>query len=128
MRTSHRCAVLAAGLGLAAILAAPSPARADGFSGQRFTPAIGAAGGLLVERPVVPLHLGFGAGLFINYSLNAVVLRDRASGVQVAEPLRHAMSFDLLGSIGFFDFWEVALDVPIPTLTVSDVGPLRQAT
>src|SRR2546430_1704934 len=39
-------------------------ARADGFDGQRFVPAAGAAGGLGVVRPLVPQHLGFGAGAF----------------------------------------------------------------
>jgi outer membrane protein OmpA-like peptidoglycan-associated protein len=93
---------------------------ADGFSGQRFVPAAGAAGGFMVERPVVPLHLGWGAGLFLNYSLNPVVVRDRATDEIVAHPLNHAMTFDLLGSIGLFDFMEVALHVPIHALYVGD--------
>ena len=47
---------------LVAVLGAPSPSRADGFDGQRFVPAAGAAGGFVVERPLVPRHLGFGLG------------------------------------------------------------------
>jgi len=96
------------------------PARADGFNGQRFEPAAGAAGGFMVEQPDVPRHLGFGAGLFLNYSLNPVVLVDRATDDVVARPLEHALSFNLLGSIGLFNFLEVALDLPIHGLYTGD--------
>lgn len=51
-------------------------ARADGLDGQRFVPASGAAGGLMVERPLVPRHLGVGAALFLNYARKPVVLYD----------------------------------------------------
>ncbi len=74
----------------------------------------------MVERPVVPRHLGWGAGLMLNYALNPVVLRDRATGTVMATPLNHAMSIDLLGSIGLFNFGEVALHVPIHALYVGD--------
>jgi outer membrane protein OmpA-like peptidoglycan-associated protein len=108
---------------LAALLfLAARPALADGFSGQRFLPAIGAAGGLVVERPVVPRHLGFGVGLFTNYAWNPVVMRLHPDGQVVAAPLQHALSFDLLGSIGFFDFLEVGLDLPIHAVYAGDAG------
>ena len=67
---------------LAALLLPAGSAVGDGFSGQRYAPPIGAAGGFLVERPVVPLHLGFGVGLVASYAGSPVVLRDRASGAE----------------------------------------------
>jgi outer membrane protein OmpA-like peptidoglycan-associated protein len=102
------------------LLAGAGPAAADGFNGQRFVPAAGAVGGFMVEQPDVPRHLGFGAGLFLNYSLNAVVLRNRATDETEAAPLEHALSFNLLGSIGLFNFLEVALDIPIHALYMGD--------
>jgi hypothetical protein len=76
----------------------------------------------MVEQPEVPRHLGFGVGLFANYSLNGVVLRDRASNETVATPLKHALSLNLLGSIGLFDFLEIALDVPVHPLFAADMS------
>src|SRR5207248_9711426 len=73
-------------------------AHGDGFDGQRFVPAAGAAGGLVVERPLVPQHLGFGFGLFLNYGYAPVVGRDRPSGAQVFV-LQHALPVVLLASI-----------------------------
>src|SRR3569623_586145 len=45
------------------VMVAAVEARGDGFDGQRFVPAAGAAGGLVVERPLVPQRLGFGFGV-----------------------------------------------------------------
>ncbi len=94
--------------------------RADGFDGQRFVPAAGAAGGIVVERPIVPKHLGFGAALFLNYGFKPVVERDLATGVQLAQPLRHAFAFDFLGSIAFFDHLELALHLPVDAVYTGD--------
>lgn len=118
VRTPRLAQILAVAAGL--LCCAPSGAGADGFSGQRFVPAAGAAGGFMVERPVVPRHLGFGAALMLNYALNPVVLRDRATERVLAAPLNHATSVDLLGSIGLFDFLEVAIHVPIHALYLGD--------
>jgi outer membrane protein OmpA-like peptidoglycan-associated protein len=97
-------------------------ARADGFDGQRFVPAAGAAGGLVVERPLVPQHLGFGFGLFLNYGYAPVVDRDRPSGANIFV-LQHAMTMDLLASIGIGNIFELAVGVPVDPLWsgVSDV-------
>src|SRR6476469_338129 len=79
-------------------LACAHVAHADGFDGQRFVPAAGAAGGLIVERPIVPQHLGFGFGLFLNYGYAPVVDRDRPTGANVYV-LQHAVTIDALASI-----------------------------
>ncbi len=105
---------------LAALLLPAGSAVGDGFSGQRYAPPIGAAGGFLVERPVVPLHLGFGVGLVASYAGSPVVLRDRASGAELGAPLRHALSLDVVGSLGLFGFLEVAVDLPVHALYLGD--------
>jgi outer membrane protein OmpA-like peptidoglycan-associated protein len=97
---------------LVAALLAGGLARADGFDGQRFVPAIGAAGGLNVERPTVPQHLGFGVGLFMNYGYDAVVDRDRPAGV-TRHVLQHGFTLDFMGSIGFGDIFELAVGLPV---------------
>src|SRR5206468_4017945 len=90
-------------------------ARADGFDGQRFAPAAGAAGGLVVERPLVPQHLGFGFGFFLNYGYAPVVDRDRPNGALVFV-LQHAMTMDFLASIGIGNIFELAVGVPVDPL------------
>src|SRR4051794_34952172 len=97
-----RCAAL-----LTMVLAS-SAASADGFDGQRFVPAAGAAGGLVIERPLVPQHLGFGVGLFLNYGYDGVVDRDRPAGV-TRHVLRHGLTMDLLASIGLGNIFEIAV-------------------
>jgi len=93
-------------------LVAGGIARADGFDGQRFVPAAGAAGGLVVERPLVPQHLGFGFGLFLNYGYAPVVDRDRPTGANVFV-LQHAFTIDAMASIGLGNIFELAVGVPI---------------
>jgi outer membrane protein OmpA-like peptidoglycan-associated protein len=90
-------------------------ARADGFDGQRFQPAVGAAGGLAVERPLVPQHLGFGFGLFLHYQFDAVVDRDRPAGVE-RHVLQHGLTLDFMGSIGFGNIFELAVALPVDAL------------
>src|SRR5688572_26515735 len=93
-------------------IAAAAPARAQGLDGERFAPAAGAAGGLQVERPVVPAHLGYGLGLFFNYADDGVVSRDDA-GNQIGKPLDRAFSADLMASIGLFGRTELAFHLPL---------------
>ena len=94
------------------VLLAAGAARADGFDGQRFVPAAGAAGGLVVERPLVPQHLGFGFGLFLNYGYAPVLDRDRATGANIFV-LQHAVTADVLASIGLGNIFELAVGVPV---------------
>ena len=97
------------------VLLGAGVAHADGFDGQRFAPAAGAAGGLVVERPLVPQHLGFGFGLFLNYGYAPVVDRDRPTGATVFV-LQHALTMDLLASIGLGNIFELAVGVPVDPL------------
>jgi outer membrane protein OmpA-like peptidoglycan-associated protein len=94
-------------------------ARADGFDAQRFQPAAGAAGGLAVERPLVPQHLGFGFGLFLHYGFDAVVDRDRPAGV-TREVVKHGFTMDFMGSIGFGNIFELALVLPVDAYWAGD--------
>ena len=96
----------------AAVVASPR-ARADGLDGQRFVPAVGAAGGFVVERPIVPEHLGWGLGAFVAYGNRPVVIRDRATDTTLARPLATALSADIVGSIGLFGFLELGAHLPI---------------
>src|SRR5262249_41578170 len=108
----HRRVVLA--LWVVAVAAASSrTARAQvrGFDGERLAPAAGAAGGVFVERPIVPFHLGYGFGLFLHFADDAVVVRQGAA--VVGTPLDGAVSTDLLASIGLFDRLELALHLPL---------------
>jgi outer membrane protein OmpA-like peptidoglycan-associated protein len=103
-------------------------ARAAGFDGQRFVPAAGSAGGLVVERPVVPRHWGFGAGLFLNYARNAVVLYDEASDTDLGAPLTDSMSLDLLASVGLFELFELAVHLPVHAIYRGDAVTLDGST
>jgi outer membrane protein OmpA-like peptidoglycan-associated protein len=103
------------GLVVAALLlvGAARSGHAQGLDGERLAPAAGAAGGFAVERPVVPAHLGYGLGLFLHFADDAVVVRDNATGDTVATVLDDALSLDLLASVGFFDFAELAVHLPL---------------
>src|SRR5262245_65212589 len=89
----------------------PARAQARGFDGERLAPAAGAAGGVFVERPIVPFHLGYGFGLFLHFADDAVVVRQGTA--VIGTPLDGAVSTDLLASIGLFDHLELALHLPI---------------
>jgi outer membrane protein OmpA-like peptidoglycan-associated protein len=97
-------------------------ARAQGLDGERFAPAAGAAGGLHLERPVVPAHLGYGLGLFLNLADDPVVARDQATGDVVSTPLDHGLSADLLASLGLLDHFELALHLPVRLLWTGDAA------
>ena len=105
-----------------ALIFLASAASAQELDAQRFTPATGATGGLMVERTTVPRHLSFGAGVFLNYANDPVVLVDRDSGEVFSRPLAHALTLDLLGSIGLFDFAEVGLHLPVHLLYDGDAA------
>lgn len=127
--SSRRIVVLAFST-LVALVASlvSSGARADGFDAQRFVPAAGAAGGFVVERPIVPRHLGWGLGAFVAYGHRPVVVNDRARDTVLAAPLENAMSVDAVGSIGLWNFLELAAHVPIrPIWQGDDVTASGQA-
>ena len=88
-------------------------AYADGFDGQRYVPAAGAAGGFVIERTLVPHHLDYGFGMFLHFAEDPVVVVDEATGDEVARPLHEALTFDVLASMGFFDFAELAVHLPL---------------
>ncbi|MDB4965134.1 MAG: OmpA/MotB domain protein [Myxococcales bacterium] len=118
-----RCAAL---LAASLVTLAAVGARADGFDGQRFVPAAGAAGGLQVERPLVPQHLGFGVGLFMNYGYDSVVDRDRPLGI-TRHVLRHGFTMDFLGSIGLGNIFELAVALPIDAVWTGDASNFNGA-
>jgi outer membrane protein OmpA-like peptidoglycan-associated protein len=104
----------------ASLAASAATAHAEGLDGERFVPAVGAAGGLEVERPIVPLHLGWSAGLFVGYANDPVVTSNTATGAVLRRPLEHALSVDLTGSIGLFGRLELGVGVPIRALWLGD--------
>ncbi|HEU5218637.1 MAG TPA: OmpA family protein [Gemmatimonadales bacterium] len=119
MRSLFKRSSVAAGL-LFALCASQS--QAQGFDDQRYDPPPTAAGGLILERPVVVRHLGFSLGLVTNYSYEAVVLRETANGAILERPLLHALTFDLMGSIGLGNIFELGLDLPIDAIYYGDAA------
>ncbi len=116
-RVASRIALAASALLLSLVAA---EAHAEGLDGQRFVPAAGAAGGFHVERPLVPKHLGWGLGAFLSYGHRPVVVLDRATDRIVATPLQNALALDAVGSIGLFNFMELAAHIPIRPLWKGD--------
>jgi outer membrane protein OmpA-like peptidoglycan-associated protein len=124
-------------LGAVAALATPARmarAQVRGFDGERLAPAAGAAGGVFIERPVVPFHLGHGFGLFLHFADDPVVVRQGST--LIGTPLDGSVSSDLLASIGLFDRLELALHLPVrlyyegdataaPIIASRGVGDLR---
>jgi OmpA-OmpF porin, OOP family len=105
-------------------LASPGGARADGFDAERFVPSAGAAGGFVVEHPVVPFHFGLGLGLFLNFADDPVVERDTGTGEILARPVDTSLSADLLASLGLFGFAELAIHLPVHLIYDGDEGAM----
>src|SRR5258708_40275656 len=103
MRWLSRTFVMVAVLGLRGGMAG---GQQYGFEGEGLAPAAGAAGGVFVERPLVPIHLGYGLGFFLHFADDAVVVRDAVSGATLGTPLDGAVSADFLASIGLLDHFE----------------------
>jgi outer membrane protein OmpA-like peptidoglycan-associated protein len=87
-------------------------AHADGLDGERFVPAVGAAGGFVDEQPAVASHLGWGLGLFLNFADDQVVLRDGAGNVG-GRPLHTGLTTDLTASLGLFGWSELGIGLPL---------------
>jgi outer membrane protein OmpA-like peptidoglycan-associated protein len=111
---------------LLGLLGTAGVARADGFDGQRFQPAAGAAGGLEVERAMVPRHLGFGFGFFLHYGYDAVVDRDRPAGV-TRHVLQHGLTLDFMGSLGLGNIFEIAFVLPVDAVWQGDTTDFQGA-
>jgi outer membrane protein OmpA-like peptidoglycan-associated protein len=114
-------------------VAGPAWAQSQGFDGERLAPAAGAAGGLVVERPVVPSHLGYGFALFLHGADDGVLVRDRATGATVGRALDSAVGADLIGSLGLGDMFELAVDLPVRLIyrgqaVTAGGAPLQAAT
>src|ERR671930_828320 len=117
MRPNARCFRIAIAL---PVVMFAGVASAQGFDGHRYDPPAGAAGGLAVERAVVPRHLGFGLGLVGNYARDPVVLRDSASTTIYGQPLQDALTLNLLASIGLGNVFELAADLPLDVIYQGD--------
>jgi outer membrane protein OmpA-like peptidoglycan-associated protein len=94
------------------LMTAFGTARADGLDGERFVPAVGAAGTFVNEHPAVPSHLGWSLGLFLNYADDPIVVRD-SNGDVAAKPLHTALTTDLTASIGLFGWSELGIGLPL---------------
>ena len=109
------CAVV-----MVALAAGAAPARADGLDAERFAPAVGTEPGFAFEHPLVPFHLGWGLGLFVDFADDAVVERDSATGDVLSRPLDTAATVDLVGSLGLFGWSEIGVHLPIQAVYSGD--------
>jgi len=105
---------------IAALALLTGTARGQGLDAERFVPAVGAAGGLVVERAVVPSHLDYGLGLFLDFADDAVVLSDPDTDAILSRPVDSALTFDLLASIGLYDVVELGLHLPVHAIYDGD--------
>jgi OOP family OmpA-OmpF porin len=94
------------------LCASTAVATADGFDGERFTPATGAEGGFVNEHPAVPFHLGWGLGLFLNYAHDQVVEVDANDNI-ISRPVETALTADLVASLGLFGRFELGVGLPL---------------
>jgi OOP family OmpA-OmpF porin len=121
LRRNHAFAATGAlALATLTLAAAPTRAHADGFDGQKYDPAAGAAGGFVVERTLIPQHLDWGVGLMLHFADDPVVVTNEATGDDAAKPLHQALTMDLLASIGLWDFAEMAIDLPLDLVWSGD--------
>lgn len=106
-------------LQVAAVLVAVD-ARAQGFDGQRYVPAAGAAGGLVIERPVVPARTTGSAAVFFDFADDAVVVSDAQTNEILSRPLHSLLVADVMGSLAVGGRFELAAHVPVIAYAVGD--------
>jgi large repetitive protein len=111
---------------LAALAAAAPAARAqeEAFSLplERFRPTIDDRGLATTEGGGIPTHLGFQAGLVLNYALNPLVLRDADDNI-VAPIVAHRVGGNALFTFGLFDVASIGLDLPLALAQVGGTLP-----
>src|SRR5690606_7312569 len=86
----------------------------------RFAPAVGTEPGFAFAHPLVPFHLGWGLGLFVDVADDAVVERDSESGDILSRPLDTAATVDLVGSLGLFGWSEIGVHLPMQVVYSGD--------
>ena len=111
-------------LGAAAALVAGG-AKADTVEipADTFRPAMDTAGILDVDAAETSGHLSMDGGLFLDYELNPLVLNTvDADGVLTrATPLvAHRIGANAIASMGFFDWLQVGIDVPVVLFQTRD--------
>ena len=85
---------------------------------ERFRPSLDPQGLTTTESGNVPGHLGYASGLFLNYALNPLVIRDADDAI-VGAIVAHRVAGDALFSVGLYDRLALGIDVPI---TLAQVG------
>jgi outer membrane protein OmpA-like peptidoglycan-associated protein len=95
-------------------------ARGQGFDAQRYAPPAGSAGGLLVERAMVPERLAWSVGLFADIADNPVIVSDPDTGEVLSRPVDTLVVLDLIGSVAVLGRLELALDIPVVPVYAGD--------
>lgn len=111
-------------LACACALALPARAQEDAFTlpVERFRPAIDDNGFTTTEGAAIPSHMGFQAGLLLNYALNPLVIRDNEDDL-VASIVAHRVAGNALFTLGLFEYMSVGVDLPITLLQVGGLIP-----
>src|SRR6188472_1514462 len=94
------------------VCAMTGSATAEGLDAERFVPAVSAEGGFTAEHPMVPYHLGWGVGLFLNFADDPVVVKT-SDGDDLVKVVDTAVSADVLASIGLWRRLELGIHIPV---------------
>lgn len=94
------------------VCAVAGSAAAEGLDAERFVPAVSAEGGFVQEHPMVPYHLGWGVGMFLNFADDPVVVKD-SDGNDLSKVVDTAVSADVLASIGLWRRLELGVHIPV---------------
>ncbi|WP_375768270.1 OmpA family protein [Archangium gephyra] len=130
MRSRRRQGSAAAGLVALGVLAAPQFAQAQlldpatlsqSIDVQRYKPGPGATDLLGVHGARVDRHLGWHLGASLNYANNPLNFLDRRQDDFVYGVVATQVTLDLMGSISFFDRFELGLALPL-TYQASERG------
>ncbi|MEZ4265908.1 MAG: OmpA family protein [Myxococcota bacterium] len=110
----RRRAAAAVGLALVVMLLAPASAvRAQGIPAQIFHPTPGGSVNYVtVQGAGVLPHLRLSVGAYLDYAFKPLVLRRITTGEEV-ELIRHQLTLNVQGAIGFFDRLELGVAMPM---------------
>ncbi|MEO6950792.1 MAG: OmpA family protein [Polyangia bacterium] len=98
-------------------------ARADKLDLQQFHPAATSTGYLSLDDPSVLPAWRAAVGLYLSDGHDALVLRDGNQIVPSGHIVQHQVWLEAMGSIGFFNRFEVGLALPVALYQGGDAAP-----
>jgi|GEM_PF-3887126 len=111
----------------AALVAGSAQAEAVQVPADSFRPAMDTDGVIDTDWAATSGHLSMDGGLFLDYALNPLVLNtvgEDGALTRATSLVAHRLGGNVIASMGFFDWLQVGIDVPVVLFQTRDVATL----